>query len=59
MNRVRTGELPWTKLDVLHRMSLDALLAKHSITALSEAEKARVQPRVASRSAVARLGRRG
>lgn len=38
MNRVRRGELPWTKLDVLHRMSLDALLAKHRITQLSEAE---------------------
>ena len=23
MNRVRTGELPWTKLDRLHRMTLD------------------------------------
>jgi 2-haloacid dehalogenase len=40
MNKVRTGELPWTKLDVLHRMSLDALLAKHGITSLTEAEKA-------------------
>ncbi|HUR32869.1 MAG TPA: haloacid dehalogenase type II [Vicinamibacterales bacterium] len=40
MNRVRTGELPWTKLDVLHRMSLDALLAKHQVTQLSEADKA-------------------
>lgn len=40
MNKVRSGELPWTKLDVLHRMSLDALLAKHGITSLSEAEKA-------------------
>src|SRR6266571_5029032 len=40
MNRVRTGELPWTKLDVLHRMSLDALLGKHGITALSDSEKA-------------------
>lgn len=40
MNKVRTGELPWTKLDVLHRMSLDALLAKHGITTLTEAEKA-------------------
>ncbi len=39
MNRVRRGELPWTKLDVLHRMSLDSLLAKHDITQLSEAEK--------------------
>jgi len=39
MNRVRTGQLPWTKLDVLHRMSLDDLLAKHGITQLSEADK--------------------
>src|SRR5262249_8852408 len=23
MNRVRTGELPWTRLDALHRMTLD------------------------------------
>ena len=23
MNRVRTGELPWTQLDTLHRMALD------------------------------------
>jgi 2-haloacid dehalogenase len=41
MNKVRTGELPWTKLDVLHRTSLDTLLAKHGIAAaLTEAEKA-------------------
>jgi 2-haloacid dehalogenase len=39
MNRVRKGELPWTKLDVLHRMSLDELLTKHNVTTLSEAEK--------------------
>ncbi len=40
MDRVRKGQLPWTKLDVLHRMSLDALLAKHNVTTLSEADKA-------------------
>lgn len=40
MERVRKGELPWTKLDVLHRMSLDALLPKFGITTLTEAEKA-------------------
>lgn len=40
MNRVRTGDLPWTKLDVLHRMSLDALLVKHGVTSLTDAEKA-------------------
>jgi 2-haloacid dehalogenase len=39
MNRVRTGELPWTKLDALHRMALDRLLVDFSITSLSEAEK--------------------
>ena len=40
MDRVRKGQLPWTKLDVLHRMSLDALLTKHNVTTLSEADKA-------------------
>jgi 2-haloacid dehalogenase len=40
MNRVRTGELPWTKLDVLHRMTLDSLLTKFKIEGLSEEEKA-------------------
>ena len=39
MNRVRTGELPWTKLDDLHRMTLDRILADFGIGALSDAEK--------------------
>ena len=39
MNRVRTGELPWTKLDDLHRMTLDGLLTKFKIDSLSEDEK--------------------
>jgi 2-haloacid dehalogenase len=39
MNRVRTGELPWTKLDDLHRMTLDKLLVDFGMTSLSEAEK--------------------
>jgi 2-haloacid dehalogenase len=38
MNRVRTGELPWTKLDVLHRMMLDKLLVEFGIAGLTEAE---------------------
>jgi 2-haloacid dehalogenase len=39
MNRVRTGELPWTKLDRLHRMMLDKLLVDFSIAGqLSESE---------------------
>jgi len=40
MNRVRRGELPWTKLDVLHRMILDQLLVQYKIEGLSEEEKA-------------------
>ena len=38
MERVRTGELPWTKLDDLHRMILDQLLEDLSVVALSETE---------------------
>jgi 2-haloacid dehalogenase len=40
MNRVRTGELPWTDLDALHRMALDRLLDKFGVTGLDEADKA-------------------
>jgi 2-haloacid dehalogenase len=38
MNRVRSGELPWTKLDRLHRMILDRILVEFGITGLSESE---------------------
>jgi 2-haloacid dehalogenase len=38
MNRVRTSELPWTKLDALHRMTLDSLLGPFGLTGLSEPE---------------------
>jgi 2-haloacid dehalogenase len=38
MDRVRTGELPWTKLDRLHRMTLDKILVEFAITGLSESE---------------------
>jgi 2-haloacid dehalogenase len=37
MHRVRTGDLPWTKLDALHRLTLNRLLEKHQLH-LSEAE---------------------
>ncbi|MSQ06801.1 MAG: haloacid dehalogenase type II [Dehalococcoidia bacterium] len=40
MNKVRTGALPWTNLDRLHRMALNELLAEFEITGLSEDEKA-------------------
>ncbi|HVC57440.1 MAG TPA: haloacid dehalogenase type II [Stellaceae bacterium] len=40
MNRVRTGELPWTNLDALHRMGLDALIEKFGIgSKLSEEDR--------------------
>ena len=38
MNRVRTGDLPWTKLDVLHRMILDKILVDFGMKGLSEDE---------------------
>ena len=38
MNRVRTGELPWTKLDDLHRMMLDKLLPEFGLSGLTEDE---------------------
>src|SRR5712691_2950124 len=34
MNRVRSGALPWTKLDVLHRMILDQLIVQFKIDGL-------------------------
>jgi len=39
MARVRSGELPWTKIDALHRMILDDILNDFAITSLSESEK--------------------
>jgi len=38
MNRVRTGEIPWTILDDLHRMTLDELLPRFGMEGLTEAE---------------------
>ncbi|HTS30147.1 MAG TPA: haloacid dehalogenase type II [Bryobacteraceae bacterium] len=39
MAKVRTGELPWTKLDDLHRRILDELLDEFAITGLTGDEK--------------------
>jgi len=39
MDKVRKGELPWTKLDVLHRMMLEDVLKEFGITGLTEEEK--------------------
>jgi 2-haloacid dehalogenase len=38
MQRVRSGELKWTNIDLLHRMILDSLLEKFSLKGLSEDE---------------------
>jgi 2-haloacid dehalogenase len=39
MNKVRTGALPWTRIDALHRMILEDLLKEFRITGLTEDEK--------------------
>lgn len=38
MAKVRSGELPWTTIDALHRMILDALLKQFGIASLSTSE---------------------
>jgi len=40
MNRVRTGVLPWTNLDALHRMALDEVLNELGIAGISPEAKA-------------------
>ena len=39
MNRVRRGEIPWVKLDVLHRHTLDRLLQEDHCDRFTEPEK--------------------
>jgi 2-haloacid dehalogenase len=39
MDRVGNGQLPWTKLDELHRLMLEETLKKFAITNLTEDEK--------------------
>jgi 2-haloacid dehalogenase len=39
MEKVRKGEIPWTRLDDLHRMILDDLLKEFKIEGLTEEEK--------------------
>ncbi|MGZ4807318.1 MAG: haloacid dehalogenase type II [Ilumatobacteraceae bacterium] len=38
MDKVRRGELPWTRIDDLHRMILDELLAQAGIASVSESD---------------------
>ncbi len=39
MDKVRSGKLPWMKIDALHRMILEELLEEFHITGLTEQEK--------------------
>ena len=39
MDRVRRGELPWTHVDTLHRMILDAIVERHGLDGLSDVER--------------------
>ncbi len=39
MEAVRSGNRPWTILDVLHRESLDTLIERHGLKGLSEADR--------------------
>jgi 2-haloacid dehalogenase len=39
MDKVRTGKIPWTRLDDLHRMILDGLLKEFKTEGLTEEEK--------------------
>ncbi|MBU3649016.1 MAG: haloacid dehalogenase type II [Limnohabitans sp.] len=39
MQRVRSGELGWTRIDDLHRLILEPLLPRHGLGHLSEAER--------------------
>ena len=38
MERIRRGDLPWIKVDALHRLKLNHLLREHGVTSLSERE---------------------
>lgn len=38
INRIRSGEWPWMRVDTIHRLKLDELLRKHGLTDLSEAQ---------------------
>jgi 2-haloacid dehalogenase len=65
MARVRSGELPWTKIDDLHRMILEQLLVQFAIRGLREEDidhlnRAwhRLRPWPDARAGLARLKRR-
>ena len=58
MGRVRNGELPWTRVDELHRMILDGHSAGFPGPRAVRGRKELFQPRLAQTGSVARRGRR-
>ena len=39
MDRVRSGALPWTRIDALHRSILDRIIETHGLASLTDAER--------------------
>ena len=39
MDRVRSGALPWTPIDALHRIILDRIIETHGLASLTDAER--------------------
>jgi 2-haloacid dehalogenase len=39
MDRVRRGELPWLRIDALHRLILDGIVERHGLAGLDEDER--------------------
>ena len=58
MNRVRTGELPWTKLERLHRMMLETLGRTDEAAAIERAVEAAVHAGQATTDIGGALGTR-
>jgi len=65
MDKVRSGELPWTHIDTLHRMILEQIIERHGLGAASDAERDhlvrawhRLPPWADTVSGLARLKRR-
>ncbi len=54
MEEVRTGVIPFSKLDVLHRRNLERILPRFKVSGLDEATMAAPQPRLAPARRLAR-----
>ena len=57
MARVRKGELPWTRIDDLHKEAFEMLLKKRGLKHPGEDGRVGVHPSLAQAPAVARFGR--